>query len=104
MAMNREIQTSELTGCWLNVLPVPPVVPWSLYRVKRQGDALIFSGVAGCCGVIPGPVACGRYRRNEWGEVLTYDKSEGSMAATSFEVRSSRHLESNTGGTVYKLC
>ena len=104
MAMNREIQTGELTGCWLNILPVPPIVPWSLYRVKRRGDALIFSGVAGCCCVLPCPLACGRYRRNEFGDVLTYDKWEGSMAATSFSVRSSRHMTSTNGGTVYKLC
>lgn len=97
--------TKELTGCWINICPLPGLVWWSCYRVTAaDDDALNFCAVAGIFCGIPLPVDGNVYAANfNDGNYLSLDKKAGAMAAKTFIVKSKNRMVSDTGATCHRI-
>jgi len=106
LAMEREhaIQTRELTGCWINLCAMGIALPCSVYCISREGDnVLSFSACVCCLGVCAFP-ASGQYRRDNHYDELVYQRMDEGLSASRFVIKSRRHMKTDVGGLVYKLC
>ena len=98
-----EVQTRELTGCWLNICTMAPVLPCRLYDVRMERDDILsFRALVCCAGVCMFP-SSGKYRRDNHYDELRYERVDEGLSASTFFVTSRRRMATDVGGSVFKI-